>query len=143
MLLVSQPVSSATALAVLSGEALAVGDVLSIASDGRVMRLDTLYVNNLWRPFAVALASTVGPNVTIPAAPLNGSPVSVRFAVAPLAADQGQSVWASDASLGAGSLVAPIASGHVVYSLGVVVVADGITTTPSVAMAPHYVTRRL
>jgi hypothetical protein len=81
-------------------------------------------------PFGIGAVATINT--------IQGNLFPVAFAAAPAAADNGKDVFLSLVA-GFGTLVAPSASGQAVVRIGVLVGADGVTTTPSVIFMPEIV----
>jgi len=70
-----------------------------------------------------------------------GGLVQVTFAAAPPAARNGDPVFVSQTA-GQATLTAPTGSGNVVYVVGILQGADGVTTTPTVVYQPQFISIR-
>lgn len=122
----------------VASENLSQGDVLVVNTSGQVLRADATFANDDWRVIAVARAavSALG-SVGIA---LSGELISVHFGVAPASGQNGSLVYLS-ASSGEATTTPPNSSGNVIYVIGILQGADGVSTTPPVFFQPQYISR--
>jgi hypothetical protein len=121
-----------------AGVAVAVGEVLTFDIAGDAILARAGFSFDEWRVVAVALtAATVGNPVDLATA---GDLAGVLFGAAPPAAQNGQPVFLS-ATAGQATLTPPISSGTVIYVVGVLQGADGLSVTPTVLLQPQYISR--
>jgi hypothetical protein len=122
-------------LTLTTDDPLFIGSLVTINTSGNVELADanTGLVNDA-RVIGPSLNNyLIGASAEIGAVP--GKLVSVLFSAAPLAASNGEPVFLSDTP-GFGTLTPPTASGTVIFLVGILQGADGITTTPSVVFQP-------
>ncbi len=112
-------------------DVLAIGDIIIIDTDGEAQLADNTTVLNKYYPQGVAVAAALVA-ATVSAYVVPGQLVPVRFAVAPAAGLNGSPVFLGTA--GEGTMTAPTTSGTAVVRIGILVAANGISTTPDVLM---------
>jgi len=122
------PPGSGAGFDLVASSAVQLGDVLHLTSAGQVVPGDSSSLNDIIGisvdNYAPAATATVQ---------LSGK-ISVRFAVAPAAVDNGKEVFASSVA-GEASLSAPTTSGNSVIVVGKLSGADGLSTTPEVIVS--------
>lgn len=128
---------STTTITRTAGEAIALGEVLTGDSSGEVVLANSSFSGNLWR--VVGAAASAGAASDPIQVTTSGSLGPVKFAVAPAGASNGSLVYLS-ATTGRGTLTPPV-GGNVIFLIGVLMGADGATTTPDVLIQPQYVSR--
>jgi len=123
----------------VTSAALVQGDLVRITAagqwglaDANAATLDAFVVGVSLGSFA--LSATARCNT------VHGTRVPVRFAVAPLAINNGRPVFLSSTP-GVATLTPPIGSGTTRYQIGILVGANGADTTPDVIWAPQYISR--
>jgi len=121
-----------------AGENLSLGDLLSVDSSGEVVLADATFSSNVWELVYVALAAAASAASVDVAS--SGDLVPVRFSSAPAGATNGDPVFLS-ATPGEATLTPPSTSGNIVFIVGVMQGADGVTTTPDVAFQPQFISR--
>lgn len=131
-------VSASTGQTQTAGEALLAGDLLAGDTSGQVVKASASFAGNEWRVIAAATSAASALDSIVTTVPGRRGPV--RFSAAPLAGSNGSTVFLST-SAGLGTLTAPATSGNVVMVVGVLMGADGITTTPDVLLQPQYISR--
>lgn len=122
-----------------SGGAIAVGDVVAFdtnAGGGRIIKANATRGAPVGISFAsgIALSAAAGAGLSVRVAVFAGSFVTVTFAAAPVAADQGKPVYLHTVS-GQASLVAPVAGGTDVVRVGILQIASSRT----VQFLPQYI----
>lgn len=123
-----------------SGEALLLGDVLTVeATTGAMVKANATFSSGEWEVVAISLEA-VGAAAAVNVAQ-SGTKVPILFGAAPPAASNGDRVFLS-ATSGEAALVPPAGGNRVIFVLGVLQGADGITATPDVFFRPHYISRR-
>jgi hypothetical protein len=121
-----------------SAAALALGEVVYLTTSGTAQKaLATTATPNTNRPIGVVQAGVGGAAVATKIA--DRGLVPVKFSAAPAAADNGKPVYLSSTTSGEVTLTAPSASGTSVVRIGQLQGADGVTTTPSVALNVQHV----
>ena len=126
-----------TSILVLTGEALALGEIVAMDSSGGVFLATATTSADRWRAFGVSdaaylIATFAEINVIM------GYLVNVLFGVAPAASSNGDMVYLSTTA-GQATLIAPSASGTVVMELGILTGAEGVTTSPQILWNPRLV----
>jgi hypothetical protein len=126
-----------------AGEAISINQPLSVEWDAvnvevRVYRSQANHGNDeRRRVIGIALgAAAVGNPVNVHQG--FGQPVSALFSVAPLAVDNGKTVYLSITN-GFCSTSPPGGGGATVFEIGTLIGADGVDTSPTVVFAPRYV----
>jgi hypothetical protein len=123
----------------VAAEALSLGHIVAIDAAGEVLRAAASFSGgNFYAVGSARQAVLAGSSVQVAT---SGDLGPVRFSVAPLASANGQRVFLSTTA-GIGSLTPPLTAGNVVFTVGVLQGADGITIAPSVLIQPQYVSRR-
>lgn len=122
----------------VAGEALALGHILTTNASGEAIKASATFSSDIWRVFAVARAAAIAAASVLLAT--SGDQVPVLFASAPPASANRSVVFLSTVA-GEGTLTPPFGSGEVVFVVGVLQGADGVTTTPSVFLQPQYIAR--
>jgi hypothetical protein len=121
------------------GETVVLGDLLTLDSAGDAVRAGATFSAGIWKLTAVARAGGLAA-ATIDVS-LAGELVPVRFSSAPGAGANNSLVFLST-SPGEGTLTPPVSSGTVVYVVGLLQGADGVSLTPTVAFDPQFIIRR-
>lgn len=121
-----------------AGEALSLGDLLTIDDAGEVVRADSTFSVGEYEVVYIALAAAAA-SASVDVAS-SGDTVPVRFGAAPAASSNGDLVFLS-ATAGEATLSPPTTSGNVRFVVGLLQGADGVTTTPDVAIQPQYISR--
>ena len=124
----------------LSGEALTIGDLLTLDSAGDVVRADSSIGTANYEVIGVS-AETVGTGVSVQVITHSGAIPTVRFTSAPAGALNGRLVFLST-SAGLASTVPPGAGGNAIFTIGTLQGADGATTTPAVVFRPQLIALR-
>lgn len=121
----------------IAGESLSTYDVVTINSSNALVRANPLESLGLWEAIGVVNANyTAGQSAGFFS--YGGRLTPVKFAVAPLASDNGKVVYLS--ALGVASVTPPsVLAGNAIVKLGLLSGADGLTTTPEVVLNPEYV----
>ena len=128
---------SSSVLAV-ADESLSVGSLLSVATDGAVLEASAIYTTDRWRLIAVSQQAVNTSEIVVLA--LSGSLTSVLMEAPPLSAQNGSLVFLSTTT-GKGTLTPPMSSGNVIFQVGVLRGANGVTDTPQVFFQPQYISR--
>lgn len=126
-------------LSLEAGENLVVGDILTINGTGQAIKAESSFAADNWGVTNIALqnaAATTTLNVAS-----EGALVDVRFTAAPPASSNGDYVFLNSVP-GTASVIPPMGGGNIVFIIGVLQGADGVSTTPSVIFQPRYVSRR-
>jgi hypothetical protein len=125
-------------IAGIAGESVVIGDVLTLDSSGDFILASSVFSSNRWKVLAIAVsaATATNPVSVVP----TGSLVQVKLGAAPAGASNGQPVFISSTN-GEATLTPPISSGNVIYVVGFLQGANGVTTTPDVLFQPDYVSR--
>lgn len=122
-----------------AGEVITAGDVLTVDTSGRVVKARSLFAVNRWRvAFLAYTGGAFGASVELA---VSGSVAPVQFALAPAAVNNGSHVFLSNSS-GLADLTPPAGAGQVVFVVGILQGADGVTTTPDIVFLPQYISRR-
>jgi len=119
-------------LAFIAGEAIATGDALAIGPAGTAYRAQRSPAANLYHVAGVALNAALAGGAV--GAARIGSKVAARFNAPPSSALNGQIVWLDDN--GAASMTAAVAPPSADYQLGILLGADGVTSSPEILFAP-------
>ena len=123
---------AAAGLSFLAGEGIATGDAVAIGPAGTAYRAQRNPAINLFNVAGIAQnAALAGGAVGVARI---GARVAMRFDSPPLAVLNGQIVWLGDN--GAASMSAAVAPPSADYQLGILLGADGITSTPDILFAP-------
>jgi hypothetical protein len=123
-----------------SGEALTLGDVVTLDSTGDVVRADSSIGGALYEVIGIA-AQTVGAGVPVPVVTHSGSIPNVRFTSAPAGALNGRLVFLSTTA-GLASVTPPGSGGNAIFTIGTLQGADGVSTTPTVVFRPQLIALR-
>jgi len=123
----------------VAAETLAMGDLLCVVnSAGEMGKARSTYSADRWRVIAVALdVAIAGDNVPVG---LVGEVSPVLFGSAPAAASNGSLVYLSS-TLGVATLTPPLTTGNVIFTVGVLQGANGLSSSPTVAFIPQYISR--
>ena len=122
----------------IAGATLSPGDALSVNSLGRAGLADATYAYGLWRIIGVAAtAASSGTLVQVATLP---TLIGVNFSAAPPASANGSQAFVGTTP-GEATLTPIMTSGHVVFSIGVIQGANGISQRPAVLLQPQYITR--
>jgi hypothetical protein len=122
----------------VAGEALSLGHILTFDAAGDVVKASAVYASSIWEVTSVATAAALATaSVNVATA---GMLVPILFGAAPAAGDNGKPCFLSTTA-GQATLTPPGGSGNVVFSIGVIQGADGITSTPAVLFQPQYISR--
>ena len=132
------PATGARSVDLVLAESVVLGDLLALDASSEGVKAESTFSAGKFFIFGVA-EEAGSPAATISVATLHGILVPVRFGAAPLTASNGQLVYLS-ATPGAATLLVPSA-GNVIYTIGILVGADGVNTTPNVLTQPRYVSR--
>lgn len=122
-----------------AGENLLLGDLLSLNTSGEVIKADATFANSIWELMAVANSAVTASSAV--GASTAGKLVPVLFGSAPAGSANGSIAFLSTTP-GEATLTPPVGAGVVIFVIGVVQGADGITTTPTVQFQPQYISRR-
>jgi hypothetical protein len=123
-----------------SGEALTVGDLLTLNTSGDVVRADSSIGAANYEVIGVS-NQTVGIGVPVQVVTHTGAVPNVRFTGAPAAALNGRLVFLST-STGLASIAPPGAGGNAIFTIGTLQGADGATATPTVVFRPQLIALR-
>jgi hypothetical protein len=123
-----------------SGEALTVGDLLTLDTAGDVIRADSSIGTANYEVVGVA-NQTVGIGVSVQVVTHTGAVPIVNFTAAPAGALNGRLVFLST-STGLASIAPPGAGGNAIFTIGTLQGADGITTSPAVVFRPQLIALR-
>jgi hypothetical protein len=123
-----------------SGEALTVGDLLTLNSAGAVIRADSSIGTANYEVIGVS-KETVGIGVPVQVFTHTGVVPPVRFTAAPAAALNGRLVFLST-STGLASIAPPGGGGNAIFTIGTLQGADGISTSPTVVFRPQLIALR-
>lgn len=133
---------SGSGITLTANATIAAGDVVTIeGTSGDAILADSntgTTIDGLAIGIAATAATASNP-VKVYTVP--GSLVPVNFAAAPAAAQNGRPVYVSQTA-GEGTLTAPTGSGNVVYVIGILQGADGVTTSPNVVYQPQFISLR-
>lgn len=123
----------------IAGEAIAIGDVLTINASGEAILAEASIAVDEWR--VIGASRDAGAILSTVRVATSGDLGLVRFAVAPAGASNGEYVFLSTVT-GLGSLTPPAPpGGKTVILVGVLQGADGATTTPDVLIQPQLISR--
>jgi len=135
-------VASGAGLTLTAGEALTVGDIVTIeATTGDAILADSNTGTTLDGLAVGIVAFTAADTTPVKVFTVAGSLVAMSFAAAPAAASNGSPVFVS-ATAGEATLTAPTGSGNVIYLLGILQGADGADTSPLVLFQPQFIAVR-
>ena len=123
----------------LAGEDLSLGHLLTLDDSGAAVLADPSFANDLFQLVGAAKQGALTGSSLLAA--LSGEIGPVLFGSALAASSNGSFVFLS-ATLGEGSLTPPLSSGNVVFVVGVLKGANGVTLTPDVLIQPSYISRR-
>jgi hypothetical protein len=120
-----------------AGEALALGEALRFDTTGTPGEILKAQATSLPAADAIGVAKAgvaSGASVTV----YTVGNVSVLFGSAPAAASNGSRVYLDPSTSGRATLTLPTGSGESVVLLGRLTGANGVTTTPTVLLSPHF-----
>lgn len=123
-----------------SGEALSVGDVLTLNAAGQVIRADASIAGGRWEVIGIS-KQAVAAFAPVQVYTKSGSCPNVRFGAPPAAALNGTLVFL-DSVLGQASTTPPVGGGRTFFTVGTLQGADGITITPAVVFRPQFIAHR-
>ena len=123
-----------------SGEALVVGDVLTLNTSGEVIRANSSIGTANWEVIGIS-AEAVGASVIVRVFTKSGSSPSTRFGAAPAGALNGQLVFL-DTTSGQASTTPPSLNGNAFFTIGTLRGADGATSTPTIIFRPQLIALR-
>jgi hypothetical protein len=123
-----------------AGEALSVGDVLTLNASGDVVRANSSISAGLWEVIGVSTQAVLG-GATVRVVTKSGTCPPVRFGAAPAGAFNGTLVFL-DSTSGQATTTPPTAGGNTLFTVGTLQGADGISTTPTVVFRPQYLVQR-
>lgn len=134
--LINQP---SLTLSLIAGENLVEGSICRINLSGEIVKANAGTGNvNDSRVVGVSTATVLSGN----SAEFNsfyGSLFPILFSAVPLASSNGSPVYLSNAVSGEATLIAPDSSGSVVFIIGILQGADGITNIPNVLFQPRFI----
>lgn len=122
-----------------AGAAIALGDLLTFDSSGDAVPAVSTTATGEWEVAGVA-ASAAAAASPVQIFTIRGLATQTRFGVAPGAGANGTRVYLSS-SAGAATLTAPTTPGNTVMLVGLLIGADGATTTPEVVFHPQFIAR--
>lgn len=131
--------NSPNVLSYTSASVISVGDLVAMNSSGDVVLGSVVYSSGIWKIIGVALTAA---NPTDPVSVGISGSFPINFSVAPAANTNGDPVFL-DAASGKATLNPLDASGNIIFMVGTLTGADGITTNPSVIFEPQYISRRV
>jgi hypothetical protein len=123
-----------------AGEALAVGDVVTIkqgVSSNQIFKADA-NGTDLKSVTGIAMQTAGASGDSTKINTISGTLIAVKFAAAPAGTDNGKPVYLSETA-GQATITAPSASGSVVFRVGTLQGADGASTTPAVVFFPQFI----
>jgi len=130
-----------TALEVFTaGEALQVGDVLTLNSAGNVIRANSSIAGAIWEVIGVSRQAVLGGSL-VEVFTKSGSSPNARFGVVPGAALNGRIVFLDSAS-GQATTTPPTSNGNTLFTIGTLRGANGVTLTPTIVFRPQFVAFR-
>jgi hypothetical protein len=121
-----------------AGEALTIGSVVALDASGDAVKASSTFALDDWR--AIGVATTNAAPAALVTVAQDGTLVPITFGAAPAASANGDYVFITTTA-GIGTLTPPSISGEVIYVIGILQGADGITSTPPVLIKPQYVSR--
>jgi hypothetical protein len=123
-----------------AGEALSVGDVLTLNAAGDVVRANSSISGGLWEVIGVSTQAVLG-GATVRVVTKSGACPPMRFGIAPAGAFNGTLVFL-DSTSGQATTTPPTAGGNTLFTVGTLQGADGISTTPTVVFRPQFLVQR-
>jgi len=134
-------VGAGAGVTLTAGAVLVTGNVVRINSSGNAILADAntgTLLDGIVAGVASAGAAAASPAKIYTVA---GSLIPILFAAAPAGASNGSLVFLSGTA-GQGTLTPPILPGSIVYKLGILQGANGVTTTPDVLYQPEFIAQR-
>lgn len=128
----------ASGVPLTAGENLSLGHLLTFDGSGDYVRASALFASNIWELAAVARTAATASNPVVGS--VAGELIPILFGSAPAAAANGTLCFLSTTA-GEATLTPPLGVGEVVFQVGVVQGADGVTVTPDVLFQPRYISR--
>lgn len=123
-----------------SGEAVTVGDLLTLDTAGDVIRANSSIGPANYEVIGVA-KETVGSGVLVQVFTHTGAVPNVRFTAPPGAALNGRLTFLSTTT-GLASIAPPGSGGNAIFTIGTLQGADGVTTSPAVVFRPQLIALR-
>jgi len=134
-------VNDLTAIEVFTaGEALQVGDVLTLNSAGNVIRANSSIASAIWEVIGVSKQAVLS-GATVEVFTKSGSSPNTRFGVVPGAALNGRIVFL-DSTSGQATMTPPTSNGNTLFTIGTLRGANGVTLTPTVVFRPQFIAFR-
>ena len=112
-----------------AGEALTIGSIVALDASGDAVKASSTFALDDWR--AIGVATTNAAPAALVTVAQDGTLVPVEFGAAPAASANGDYVFITTTA-GIGTLTPPSISGEVIYVIGILQGADGITSVPPV-----------
>lgn len=120
-----------------SGSALSTFQVVAFDTNGDVVPAISTTALNRWNVVGIS-QQTVGAASAVEIAEVSGLTQQMLFSAAPAAGANGSIVFLSTVA-GEVTLTPPVSSGNTIFRVGILVGADGLTTTPAVQFRPQFV----
>lgn len=120
-----------------SGGALSTFQVVAFDANGDVVPAEATTAVNRWNVVGIS-QQTVGAASAVEIAEVSGLKQQMIFAAPPAAGANGSIVFLSTVA-GQVTLTPPVSSGNTIFRVGILVGADGLTTTPAVQFRPQFV----
>ena len=121
-----------------AGAALTIGDIVAINAVGEAIEATSTFTGDAWR--AIGVATTNAAPAALVTVAQDGTLVAVTFSAPPAAASNGDYVFITTTP-GIGTLTPPSTSGEVIYIIGILQGANGLSTAPLVLIKPQYISR--